>query len=57
MVDQVWAEQYAGLWAQGLGGVWGVLERLEGRLLFCQRDGDTVASGTGVKGPTQPPGT
>lgn len=41
----------------------GVLEEsggsggLEGRLLFCQRAGDAVASGTRVKGLTQPPGT
>lgn len=39
----------------------GVLEEsaggLEGRLLFCQRAGDAVASGTGVKGLTQPRGT
>lgn len=35
----------------------GVLEELAGRLLFCQRDGDAVASGTRVKGLTLPLGS
>lgn len=30
---------------------------LEGRLLFCQRAGDAVASGSRVMGLRQPPGT
>lgn len=33
-----------------LGGGEGVLEGLEGGLLFCQRAGDAVASGTGGRG-------
>lgn len=48
-------------WAKGRVCALGVLEEsgggLEGRLLFCHRAGDTVASGTGVKGLTQPRGT
>lgn len=36
---------------RSLGGFW------RGWRAGCQRDGDTVASGTGVKEPTQPPGT
>lgn len=47
MVDQVWAEQW------GSEGGW--VEVLEGRLLFCQRAGDTVASGSRVMGLRQPP--
>lgn len=48
-------------WAKSRVCALGVLEEsgggLEGRLLFCQRAGDTVASGTGGKGLTQPRGT
>lgn len=34
----------------GSGRSLGVMEGLEGRLSSCQRAGDAVASGTGVKG-------